>query len=94
MEILAEECGEFIVTGNFNTKKGCFLLETCCSGSGYVHPVSIELGAVGVQRTPVCWAVVMVCGLVCAFKACISEPSDGEEANTASYSYRHKNNEV
>lgn len=93
MEILAEECGEFIVAGNFNTKKGCFLLETCCSGLGYAHPVSIELGAGGVQRT-VCWAVVMVCVLVCAFKACILEPSDGEEANTASYSYRDKNNEV
>lgn len=81
MEILAEECCEFTVTGNFDTKEGCFPLETRCSGSGYACPVSIESGAGGVWRSPVCWAVVMVCGLVCAFKVCHSEPSDGEEAS-------------
>lgn len=54
MESLAEEYGEFIVAANFNTKAGCFPLETSCRGIGYAHPVAMEFGAGGVQSSPVC----------------------------------------
>lgn len=30
---------------------------------------------------------MMVCGLVCVFRAHLSEPSDGEKASATSYSY-------
>lgn len=54
LEPFAKEYSEFIVTGNFNTKAGCFPLETSCRGSGYAHPVAIEFGAGGVRRSPMC----------------------------------------